>query len=169
LLALHANEFKKCFQHKLFWRILKYIVTCTLWDNSQQRRTLPTNQQQRNNGSDQRFLCGLSQGNNRGSRVLFAVCFVEVFSLWSVHRLYKEGRLIRDLLTDWSSVVTWLWLWVVSSELRLQSGWRELISDGRGCQKSCSCNSELWTVYTVIVCNCVWSNNSSCESNTRLQ
>jgi hypothetical protein len=41
-------------------------------------------------GSHQRFLCGLSQGNNRGSRVLFAVCFVEVFSLWSVHGLYSS-------------------------------------------------------------------------------
>jgi hypothetical protein len=35
-------------------------------------------------------------------------------------------------------------------------------------EKSCSCNSELWSVYTVIVCNCLWSNKSSCQSNTRL-
>jgi hypothetical protein len=33
------------------------------------------------------------------------------------------------------------------------------------------CCGELWScksVYTVIVCNCVWSNKSSCQSNTHL-
>jgi hypothetical protein len=27
-----------------------------------------------------------------GSRVFFAVCFVEVFSLWSIHGLYNQGH-----------------------------------------------------------------------------
>jgi hypothetical protein len=65
--------------------------------------------------------------------------------------------------------------------IRQRSG-SQWVSNGKGCHKSwlqqlepgssdqekrLSC-SELWSVYTVILCNCVWSNKSSCQSNTHL-
>jgi hypothetical protein len=44
-----------------------------------------------NRATVEAFFCGLSQGNN-GAAVFSAVCFVEVFSLWSVHGLYNQGH-----------------------------------------------------------------------------
>jgi hypothetical protein len=95
-------------------------------------RTLPSNQQPRNNGSNQRFLCGLSQGNNRGSHVLFAVCFVTVFSLWSVHGLYSSD-------VSWQAVqlrgqfqlrVSWRWVAEKSPEELVDGQWEPVWSAG---------------------------------------
>jgi hypothetical protein len=132
-------------------------------------RTLPSNQQPQNNGSDLCFLCGLSQGNNRGSRVLFAACFVEVFSLWSVHGLYNQGHQPASLVSGESSaeeLVDGQWEPVGSAggpgPWRNSAGvvtqlWESVVI----LRRLGKYYSELWScksVYTVIVCNCVWSN-----------
>jgi hypothetical protein len=58
-----------------------------------------------------------------------------VFSLWSVHGLYSSdvSRQSVQLVKDSSSY-----------ELRVKATvWLKTVSDGRGCQKNCSCSSEL--------------------------
>jgi hypothetical protein len=103
-----------------------------------------------------------------------------VFSLWSVHGLYSLGSYGDSCSCEYSSELRTVRVWY-----RVPSSY-QLVSDGKGCHKSwlqqwlqswirdlqrkrrdsvvVSCKS----VYTVIVCNCVWSNKSSCQSNTRL-
>jgi hypothetical protein len=57
--------------------------------------------------------------------------------------------------------------WQLSRELQFQLR-VSIRAEQQSSEKSCSCNSELRSVYTVIGCNCVWSNKSSCQSNTCL-
>jgi hypothetical protein len=108
---------------------------------------------QRNNGSDQRFPCGPFQWwrhcNNRG-------ILKEVFSLWSAPRLYTEVHRACKIVFDGGTAPV----------KREYSACEYSTAELRGqFQKRLSC-CEVWSV---ILCNCIVSNKSSWQSNTRLQ
>jgi hypothetical protein len=128
-----------------------------------------------------------------GSRVLFAVCFVGVFSLWSVHGLYSSdvSRQSGQLRGQFQLRVYRVGVSGESSAEELVDGQWEPVGSAGGpgfwrnsagvvtqlwesvviLRRLGKYYSELWScksVCTVIVCNCVWSNKSSCQSNTRL-
>jgi hypothetical protein len=77
------------------------IVTCTLYawrvNSVNKGRSLPGNGHERNCGRICCFLCGPFRGNN---------CWPHN-NVWSWN---PDGARHQDGLTDWSSVVKWLWL-----------------------------------------------------------
>jgi hypothetical protein len=107
-----------------------------------------------------------------------------VFSLWSVYGLYNQGHQPASLVyrigvsgeSSAEELVDGQWEpvgsaggpgpWINSAGVVTQLWESVLIVRRPG-----KYYSELWScksVYTVIVCNCVWSNKSSCQSNTHL-
>jgi hypothetical protein len=75
----------------MYSRVLYDTVTCMLWAIWHVLTTvaMATDKQATMEATSVFFV--VCPKATMGSRVLFAVCFVEVFSLWSVHGLYNKG------------------------------------------------------------------------------
>jgi hypothetical protein len=132
-----------------------------------------------------RCLATSSRATMEATSVFFVVCpkatiGAAVFSLrsvswkcflWSVHGLYKQGHQPACLVSSESSAEEWEPVgfaggpgpWRNSAGVVTQL-WESVVIVrrlGKYFSKLWSCKS----VYTVIVCNCVWSNKSSCQTN----